>query len=28
VLLVFAIALGFAGRLISRTSDGQALRTE
>lgn len=28
VLLVFAFALGFAGRLISRTSDGQALRTE
>ncbi|HMO55198.1 MAG TPA: FtsX-like permease family protein, partial [Tepidiformaceae bacterium] len=28
VLLVFFVALGFAGRLISRTSDGQALRTE
>lgn len=28
VLLVFAFALVFAGRLISRTSDGQALRTE
>jgi len=28
VLLVFAFALGIAGRLISRTSDGQALRTE
>jgi len=28
VLVVFAFALAFAGRLISRTSDGQALRTE
>ncbi|MCZ7576477.1 MAG: FtsX-like permease family protein [Dehalococcoidia bacterium] len=28
VLAVFAFALGIAGRLISRTSDAQALRTE
>ena len=28
VLVVFALALVFAGRLISRTSDAQALRTE
>jgi len=28
VLAVFAFALGIAGRLISRTSDAQALRTD